>query len=45
MKQDAKAGIIKCHPLNPMYNDFELSLNEVYELYNVIKIVDRSTRR
>ena len=45
IEHDTEAGIIKCHPLNPMYNDFELSLNEVYELYNVIKIVDRSTRR
>lgn len=38
-------GIIVCHPLNNYYNDFEVNLNEVAELYNVIKIVERSTRR
>jgi hypothetical protein len=35
---------ITCHPLNPLFNDFKLNLNDVLELYNVIKIVDRNTR-
>ncbi len=44
-EHNTETGVIKCHPLNPIYEDFELNLNDVYELYNVIKIVDRSTRR
>jgi hypothetical protein len=41
---DLERGTIRCHSLNPLYEDFELSLNDVYELYNVIKIVDRTVR-
>lgn len=41
---DVEKGIIYCHPLNPIFDDFSISLNEVAELYNVIKIVDRNTR-
>jgi phage repressor protein C with HTH and peptisase S24 domain len=37
-------GEIQCHPLNPMFEDFAVNLNDVAELYNVIKIVDRNTR-
>ncbi|MDL2290374.1 LexA family transcriptional regulator [Paludibacteraceae bacterium OttesenSCG-928-F17] len=39
-----ETGEILCHPLNPMFEDFTLNLNDVVELYNVIKIVDRNTR-
>lgn len=35
---------IVCHSLNPMFEDFEVDLADVAELYNVIKIVDRNTR-
>jgi len=40
---DINTGIITCHSLNndPSYTDFPINLNEVYELYNVIKLVDR----
>jgi len=38
-------GIFKCHSLNSFYEDVEYHLDEVIELYNLIKIVDRSTRR
>jgi transcriptional regulator with XRE-family HTH domain len=39
-------GTITCHSLNPMFGpDFTVNLLDVYELYNVLKIVDRSTRR
>jgi hypothetical protein len=38
-------GIFKCHSLNSLYEDVEYHLEEVIELYNLIKIVDRSTRR
>lgn len=37
-------GNIVCHPINPLFNDFTLNLEDVLELYNVIKIVDRNAR-
>lgn len=42
---DVEKHVITCHPLNPMYPDYDLHLNDVFELYNLIKIVDRSARR
>ena len=41
---NTETGIIKCHSVNPIYEDFELSLDETYELYNLIKIVDRNVK-
>lgn len=41
---DVENGIIHCHSLNPLFEDFEINLRDVAELYNVIKIVDRNTR-
>lgn len=41
---DVAMGTIRCHPLNPMFDDFTMNLDDVLELYNVIKIVDRSAR-
>lgn len=42
---DVERGIITCHSLNPLYgDDFEIRLDEVAELYNVIKIVDRNAK-
>ena len=38
-------GIFKCHSLNSLYEDAEYHFDGVIELYNLIKIVDRSTRR
>lgn len=35
---------ITCHSLNPLFKDFTINLDDVLELYNVIKIVDRNTR-
>lgn len=43
-EHDVETGDILCHPLNPIFEDFSLNLNDVAELYNVIKIVDRNTR-
>lgn len=43
-EHNTQTGIIKCHPLNPLFNDFEVDLRDVVELYNVIKIVDRDSR-
>jgi hypothetical protein len=37
-------GLIKCHPLNSLFEDFTVSLNDVSELYSVVKIVDRNIR-
>lgn len=41
---DVEHGIITCHPLNDMFKDYTVYLDEVSELYNLIKIVDRSAR-
>ncbi len=44
VKHDVEKAEIFCHPLNPIFEDFTLNLNDVVELYNVIKIIDRSAR-
>jgi len=44
VEHDVEKCEIKCHSLNPIFEDFILSLDDVLELYNVIKIVDRNTR-
>lgn len=41
---DVEHGIITCHSLNNMFQDYRVYLDEVAELYNLIKIVDRSAR-
>ena len=41
---DVEHGIITCHSLNDMFRDYKIYLDEVEELYNLIKIVDRSAR-
>lgn len=41
---DTEQGIITCHSLNDMFRDYQLHLDEITELYNLIKIVDRSAR-
>ncbi len=42
---DTTSGIITCHSLNPIYgDDFQLNLADVFELYNVIKIVERNAK-
>lgn len=41
---DVEKGIITCHSLNPLFEDYEIHLDDVAELYNVIKIVERSAR-
>jgi SOS-response transcriptional repressor LexA len=38
---DLEKGIITCHSWNPMYDDFRLTLKEVYQLFYVKKIVER----
>ena len=41
---DVEKGIITCHSLNPLFEDYKICLDDVAELYNVIKIVERSAR-
>lgn len=41
---DVEHGTITCHSLNDMFRDYKVNLDEVAELYNLIKIVDRSAR-
>lgn len=41
---DVEKGIITCHSLNPLFEDYPIQLDNVAELYNVIKIVERSAR-
>ncbi|MCC8187508.1 MAG: helix-turn-helix domain-containing protein [Bacteroides sp.] len=43
-EHDVQNGIITCHPLNPLFEDYDIRLDDVAELYNLIKIVDRNAR-
>lgn len=36
-EQDVDNGIITCHSLNSMYDDFELHLKDVSQIFNVVK--------
>lgn len=37
-------GNITCHSLNNMFNDYSVNLDDVAEIYNVIKVVERNMR-
>lgn len=37
-------GNITCHSLNELFNDYTVNLDDVVEIYNVIKVVERSMR-
>lgn len=41
--QDDK-GNITCHSLNKLFNDYTVNLDDVVEIYNVIKVVERNMR-
>ena len=41
--QDDK-GNITCHSLNELFNDYTVNLDDVLEIYNVIKVVERNMR-
>lgn len=43
INQDEK-GNITCHSLNEMFNDYTVNLDDVLEIYNVIKVVERNMR-
>lgn len=38
------SGNITCHSLNELFNDYTVNLDDVVEIYNVIKVVERSMR-
>lgn len=40
INHNVEKGIITCHSLNSEYKDFDLSLNDVKEIYNVIPTLD-----
>jgi len=40
--QDMKKSTITCHSFNPMYEDFMLKLDDVYQLFYVKKIIERT---
>lgn len=42
-EQDER-GNITCHSLNEMFNDYTINLDDVLEIYNVIKVVERNLR-
>ena len=42
-EQDER-GNITCHSLNGMFNDYTINLDDVLEIYNVIKVVERNLR-
>lgn len=44
VKHDKNNGIITCHSINPMYDDYEYKLDNVRALYYVTKLIDRDIR-
>lgn len=41
VNQDVERGVITCHSLNPSpeYSDFELSFNDIRQMFNIIQRV------
>jgi len=44
VEHDPDTGYIRLHSLNPLYNDFELNLKDVAQLFNVVQVL-RSRKR
>ncbi|MGM9805162.1 MAG: XRE family transcriptional regulator [Candidatus Aphodosoma sp.] len=44
VSHDVDHGVITCHSLNPMFDDFDLNLSDVAQLYNVVSLVSREMR-
>lgn len=44
-QHNTSTGEITCHSLNAMFSDFKLNLSDVCELYSVVKIIERNTRK
>lgn len=41
---DLKRSTVTCHSLNEMFDDYTIRLDDVVELYHVIRLVDRNVR-
>lgn len=41
---DVERGIITCHSLNDMYDDLTINLDDVAELYNIVRIIERNPK-
>lgn len=41
---DVDTGVITCHSLNDMFDDFKLNLSDIAQLFNVVSIVQREMR-
>jgi hypothetical protein len=41
---DAALGVLTCHSFNPFYEDFQLNIKEIKQLFYVKKIVERSIK-
>ena len=39
IRHDVSMGIITLHSLNPYYDDYDVSLDDVAQIYNVIKVI------
>lgn len=44
VSHDVETGVIICHSLNPLFEDFKINLADVAQLYNVVQIVAREMR-
>lgn len=44
LKHDLKCNKLILHPLNPIFEDFEVHMDDISEIYSVVKIIDRNTR-
>jgi len=44
IEHDLECNKIVLHPLNQIFEDFEVDMSEVSEIYSVVKIIDRNTR-
>ena len=42
LNHNTETGDILCHPINEIFSDFTMNLSDIYEIYNVVKIVDRN---
>lgn len=38
IKHDVDRGVITCHSLNEIYSDYEINLDDCFELYNIVRV-------
>jgi len=39
---DINSGVITCHSFNPFYEDFQINIKEIKQLFYVKKIIERT---